>query len=84
MLENSPNGKSDCASLKLVLANENVIIARLMSAMMVMQPMETLDITPFEDDFVNKAIENPGMCNDAVINLLQHRKRKCRENSGWH
>ena len=79
MLENSPNVKSDCNSLKLVLVNENLIIAPLTSAMMDTQPMETLDVTPFEEHFVNKAMENPGMRNDAVVNLMQHKKTKHRE-----
>ena len=73
MLEHSLNGTSDCAPLKEVVVNDDQIIALLTSAMKNTQPMETLDITPFEDDFINKAMENPGMWNDAVVNLLQSR-----------
>ena len=41
--------------------------------------MEILDITPFEDEYVEQSMVEPSVYNDSIINLISLRKCKLRE-----
>ena len=74
ILKQFPNGTSDCTPLKEVLVNGNPLIDLLISAIKNLQPIDILDIIPFEDKFISKAMVDPGIYNDVIVNLISHRK----------
>ena len=55
------------------------IVEPLFAVIRKLKPIEILDITPYEEDYIDKAIVNHDTYNDSIINLQIHRKRKHRE-----
>ena len=78
-LQQAQNGTSNCIELNVTSNPPNPMLGPLVLAIDKLKPKEILDVQPFEIEHVQEETFEPETCNDNVINLSLHRKRKKRE-----
>ena len=76
VLNESLNDGSDRTKISEMICLNSPIVEPLFAAIRKLKQIEILDITPYKEDYIDKAAINHNTYNDLVINLQICRKRK--------
>ena len=62
-----------------IVVNQNSVLISLIAVIQTLKYIDILDITSFEDEYIEKSMVEPSVYNDLIINPISLCKRKRRE-----